>query len=506
MEEDHNDSTGRACTRCGEPLEYGAFFCDDCGAKIEQFSPEPLPLPRAATTAKLPDLQGNALQCPQCQSALRPGKKFCGACGASAGKAPVPHQEIDLEELKCTKCGEPLEQDALFCVDCGSPAEQDIIDKRPLPSGKPTKRLSPGDENAVICPKCKKIVRKGKKFCGGCGAPAGPDRHISLQLQEEPAALPPGLSTPENNGPTLKEPVCPGCRARVTEDSEFCGSCGTNLKSSSEAKKALPFPCAFCKAPLDADSTFCANCGKKVEKPGAVMVSRDMAGPVTTPPHAAAPEGENRPADVEKLAVPLPAAAPVGTAQSAPVSKSLKRDDRHRASAGDTRPRKHSWAIAAVFILVIVWCTLKITSPIKPPDPPVVTEPPVSVTLPVNADRDKEEACRVVLDNYKAVEAKDYEKILSLRSSRVRKGKSVRSYEGIYYNNISITIRKISPAECSDNMITLDIDLVSEDYVIDGEGKMTDDTLSREYRGWFKLIRENGAWVIDDSHMPEVKP
>lgn len=54
------------------------------------------------------------LMCPHCGHALRPGARFCGACGqALATRAAEPHPTA------CSGCGRPLRPGAKFCGGCG---------------------------------------------------------------------------------------------------------------------------------------------------------------------------------------------------------------------------------------------------------------------------------------------------------------------------------------------------------------------------------------------------
>ena len=48
------------------------------------------------------------MNCPKCQSELRPGAKFCTKCGQKIETAPV-----------CPQCGAPLKPNAKFCTKCG---------------------------------------------------------------------------------------------------------------------------------------------------------------------------------------------------------------------------------------------------------------------------------------------------------------------------------------------------------------------------------------------------
>ncbi len=67
-------SSGRAtCVKCGRPLKPGARFCPACGSP--QASAPPVQSKPAAPAAPSPQV------CPNCGKAIRPGVKFCASCG-----------------------------------------------------------------------------------------------------------------------------------------------------------------------------------------------------------------------------------------------------------------------------------------------------------------------------------------------------------------------------------------------------------------------------------------
>ena len=52
------------CPQCQSDIREGIKFCEDCGAKLE-------------------------LQCPACKASIPPGKNFCGECGRKIAEPPV---------------------------------------------------------------------------------------------------------------------------------------------------------------------------------------------------------------------------------------------------------------------------------------------------------------------------------------------------------------------------------------------------------------------------------
>ena len=115
------------CNKCGSQIRDGVKFCPSCGNKIE-----------AAPAGGNP--QG-ALVC-SCGNQLRPGAKFCNACGKKVEAAPAPagnirpiqplkplkpqnesKPEAKTEEGLVCSCGNKLKPGAKFCNACGKKVE-----------------------------------------------------------------------------------------------------------------------------------------------------------------------------------------------------------------------------------------------------------------------------------------------------------------------------------------------------------------------------------------------
>lgn len=73
------------CPNCNTPVQQGTKFCPNCGQSTA---------PQKAI-------------CVKCNSEINPGTKFCPECGAS-------------QELVCSNCGKKLTAGAKFCPDCGN--------------------------------------------------------------------------------------------------------------------------------------------------------------------------------------------------------------------------------------------------------------------------------------------------------------------------------------------------------------------------------------------------
>lgn len=106
----------------------------------------------------------------------------------------------------------------------------DHIEKFLLGGGKSVMMNSFGadvaNENEVICPNCKSSNSNDTKFCGNCGSPL--------------------------------TATCPSCGASVALDTKFCGQCGSPMEVPGKT-------CPECGAEVAADMKFCGECGTKME-------------------------------------------------------------------------------------------------------------------------------------------------------------------------------------------------------------------------------------------------
>lgn len=82
------------------------------------------------------------MKCVQCGSELKPGAKFCTACGA---------KQPENEEKICPNCGAALQAGARFCKNCGGPVETSQPEAQPAQTApqSPEKKNSKG-KAAVI--------------------------------------------------------------------------------------------------------------------------------------------------------------------------------------------------------------------------------------------------------------------------------------------------------------------------------------------------------------------
>ena len=72
-----------SCPVCGAELAEHAKFCANCGAKVEE------PSPQVVEAEVVPSV------CPQCGAELEPKARFCIQCGAKVETGPAPEESAE---------------------------------------------------------------------------------------------------------------------------------------------------------------------------------------------------------------------------------------------------------------------------------------------------------------------------------------------------------------------------------------------------------------------------
>lgn len=123
---------------------------------------------------------------------------------------------------------------------------------------------------------------------------------------------------------------------------------------------------------------------------------------------------------------------------------------------------------------------------------PVTTH--TTVNTSTEEDSDYQRSLKAVIDNFKAIDGKDYEKVYSLRTSRVRETRDKAYYQSIYANNISIKLLNAKVEYVKNDEARINVLINSVDN-LKGEKQQAD------WSGWFLLKKENNEWLIDDSSL-----
>lgn len=116
-------------------------------------------LPETFVPVEKPSKSDKKLLCPSCNRPINPGAKFCKECGARISITKLSHpfqtNEIDPNLPVCTSCMTPLSSEEKFCRHCGEPTGP------PAHTGR--------ESSAPVCPSCGKDLKPGAKFCRHCG-------------------------------------------------------------------------------------------------------------------------------------------------------------------------------------------------------------------------------------------------------------------------------------------------------------------------------------------------
>ena len=161
------------CSNCRNKVTSGFIFCDKCGAKLDNETPD----------KNLTSAGSFELNCPYCSTLIDSDAKFCMECGK-------PLTQI----RKCTKCGNFLALTSLFCGHCGEPVPKS-------------------------CPKCGHVFQKEEKFCPKCGCSANATKPGSFKNPFDESPQPQNtFSTTETTSSST--PLC-----RVQEGKILAGVC-----------------------------------------------------------------------------------------------------------------------------------------------------------------------------------------------------------------------------------------------------------------------------------------
>lgn len=122
----------------------------------------------------------------------------------------------------------------------------------------------------------------------------------------------------------------------------------------------------------------------------------------------------------------------------------------------------------------------------KPATPPPSPEPV--------RPSEQEQAAAVIRENFQAINDSDFDKVYSLRSRRWRDERTADTYRQMYADNERIVMENVAAGEIAGDTALVSAKFVSYDKRAAGTEKRTCEMN-------FTLIREEGRWVIDDSHL-----
>ena len=206
------------CPLCGEPLDWGASKCSNCGASVPKQTKDSVQLLMKVLNVdsgqavrlynlgyrKPDDLKGKNLWelleeepklflCPECGAFVHEKEQKCQRCGAEfAGEAMEIEDYLLREERPCPHCGESIHTNATSCPACGKPVAE-------------AKGVALG--STYMCPSCGVTVLEGQKECEVCGANLSPTALIASKARE------------------LEATACPKCGGTLDPETGICPFC-----------------------------------------------------------------------------------------------------------------------------------------------------------------------------------------------------------------------------------------------------------------------------------------
>jgi len=221
------------CSNCGTQILCGKF-CAKCGTKISD-------APITALTDNF---------CPSCKAPLKPGAKFCRACGAQYEPLPVILEEPAPATLENPPVSEP---------------EAESTDEQP------------------VCGNCGAFLKSGVRFCRTCGTLYEPLPVISKEstpvVLENPPVPDPEYIKSENVllSPAPAETVQPNNAKVLAGIPEI-------ISQEPEFEPAVELVCVQCGTSLKPGAKFCRTCGSLHEPPPVVTEKSIPVAPDSPPP------------------------------------------------------------------------------------------------------------------------------------------------------------------------------------------------------------------------------
>jgi hypothetical protein len=138
--------------------------------------------------------------------------------------------------------------------------------------------------------------------------------------------------------------------------------------------------------------------------------------------------------------------------------------------------------------------SIEITPSLSPSSSPSASTSPSPSATGAGSEEDLQQPLRVVTENFKAINDKDFQKVHDLRTKEIQESKSAAYYRGVYSENDSIVVLDARVAERDGDNAKVDVTIFSKD-TIGGKKRQG------RYGGWFSLKKEYGEWRIQDSQI-----
>lgn len=190
----------------------------------------------------------------------------------------------------------------------------------------------------------------------------------------------------------------------------------------------------------------------------------------------------------------------IGGSQNAPNTPTVTRTESITAPPTSITPTEPIPTSTTPALITPTMATPSETPPASESPSETPSGTPLSETSPspsntaAGAESDYQQSLKVVLDNYDAIRERDFEKVLTLRTSRIKDAKSSAYYQSMYSNNISIKLLDAKVENIKDGEARINVLITSIDRI---EGKKQ----QANWEGWFLVKKEGTRWLIDDSSL-----
>lgn len=178
------------CPQCGNPVNPGDAFCDNCGANL---SGAPVSPPQPAAGA-YPPPYSDGTSCPNCGASVTPGEAFCDECGAALDQMPV----------------QPVGKTGTKVIDQSPPPAP----AAPPPASPSAYQAPSGPAGTVTCPQCGAQLPAGSAFCDNCGTNLS---NIAGPSPAQPVPPPQPTYPPPSQGPYQAPFGAPGAVATPSQ-------------------------------------------------------------------------------------------------------------------------------------------------------------------------------------------------------------------------------------------------------------------------------------------------
>lgn len=216
------------CGTCSRDNVAGSLFCQECGKRLGNWSPQDEALAASAGLAtppsgiERPALPGAPASPQQVASfpAVDPALAHAAAMAPAGPVAASAPAVFVGDVVRCPRCGVDNPRGMRFCKDCGlrlgDPSLAGMPAPQPVEQSPPVAAAAVAPYTPTVCWRCRGVGDVGAEFCKFCGAryadgtttPSVPD--TSAPVAQQPAVPVHPSSPGPSPGPTPARAAVPG--------------------------------------------------------------------------------------------------------------------------------------------------------------------------------------------------------------------------------------------------------------------------------------------------------